>query len=132
MNLAETIRTTVVVHGFDWGLDLDLKSFLRTGFLTGLEGKIWIWFKSNILDWILDFFQPLMLVNHDFEACSITFSLKFWIKVHWKKNLHCRNCSLCDGSVIYHRFDTLRRPILRVYARSRGRTSGKCPFVAKA
>ena len=55
MNLAETIRTTVVVHGFDWGLDLDLKSFLWTGFLTGLEGKILIWFKSNILDWILDF-----------------------------------------------------------------------------
>ena len=33
---------------------------------------------------------------------------------------------------IYRRFDALRRPILRVYARSRGRTSGKCPFVAKA
>ena len=32
---------------------------------------------------------------------------------------------------IYRRFDALRRPILRVYARSRGRTSGKCPFVAK-
>ena len=39
---------------------------------------------------------------------------------------------ICECRAIYHRFDTLRRPILRVDARSRGRTSGKCPFVAKA
>ena len=47
--------------GFDCVLDLDLKSFLRTGFLTGSERKIWIGLESKILDWILDFFQPLYI-----------------------------------------------------------------------
>ena len=70
MNLAETIRTTVVVHGFDWGLDLDFKSFLRTGFLIGLEGKIWISFKSNFLDLILDFFQPLPVLWVSILVCQ--------------------------------------------------------------
>ena len=46
--------------GIDCGLDLDWKSFLQTGFLTGSEGKIGIGLESKILDWILDFFQPLM------------------------------------------------------------------------
>ena len=44
------------IHGFDWGLDLDLKSFLLTGF----EGKIWILFKSNILDWIFSNLWPFL------------------------------------------------------------------------
>ena len=39
---------------------------------------------------------------------------------------------ICECSVIYLKFYALRRPILRVYTWSRGRTSRKCPFVAKA
>ena len=46
-------------YGFDCGLDLDLKSFQMTGFLTGSGGKIWIGLESKILDCIMDFFQPL-------------------------------------------------------------------------
>ena len=54
------------------------------------------------------------------------------MKIHCIKNFTVKIMVICDLSDIYHRFDALRRPILRVYTRSRGRTSGKCPFVAKA
>ena len=79
------IRTTVVVHGFDRGFDLDLKSFLQTGFLIELEGKIWIWFKSNILNYILDFFPA-------FEP-----GLNVWASpssARWRHRV-CRASALC-------------------------------------
>ena len=73
--------------------------------------------------------------------------------VGWPKKSHLKcvlkvHAQLCENALnifftvklrlmskyraIYRRFDALRGPILRVYARTRGRTCGKCPFVAKA
>ena len=39
---------------------------------------------------------------------------------------------ISEYRTIYHMFDALRRPILRVYARSRGQPSAKVHFLAKA
>ena len=60
------------IFGFDSGLDLDLKSFLRTGFLTGSERKIWIGLESKIFDMIFDFFQPLSKFSVSLAAIDLT------------------------------------------------------------
>ena len=46
------------------------------------------------------------------------------------KNTAC--IVICECRAIYHRFDALRRPILRVYARSRGQPCRNLPELAKA
>ena len=48
-----------------------------------------------------------------------------------RKRFHCKIIVICECRAIYHRFDALRRPILRVYARSRGQPCRNLPELAK-